>query len=482
MNYKNDKTERQKNIRLLLLSIFCILVFSACDNQNTIIEQIRESGELRFATVESPLTYFKGSSGEAEGLEYELASMFADRLDVDLNLLVAKNKHDVTSLVTNNKTHIGASALSGYPDNTLEYGFVYITAKRQLIYNQKNIKPKSIAFLKDEKIVIVEDKSHQTLLRKTGSSYPDITERMIENKSMIEIFKMVNDNIMSTAVVDSNWADMYRYLFPEVRVAFDITGELPVAWIYRRNNDRSLHEEIRKFFNEINENGSLDKLISRYYKHAKLFDYIDTRVFIESIRHRLPKFKKLFMKSTRGMDLDWNLLAAMSYQESHWNPNAKSPTGVRGLMMLTIDTAKSLGVENRLDPEQSILGGARYLIRMKNRIPKNIQGEDRLWFALAAYNVGFGHLQDARKLTKSQGGDPNKWLDVKEKLPLLAVKKWYKKTDYGYARGKEPVNYVRNIQRYYNILKWKNAEAKRVVRQKKIIENKVLPIIKSLAL
>jgi membrane-bound lytic murein transglycosylase F len=490
MNHKNykEKWGQKSNIQLLLVSVLCILVFSSCGDQKTILEKIRESGELRFVTVESPLTYFKGSDGTPEGLEFELASMFADSLDLDLNLIIVKNKHDVTSLINKNKAHLGssASALSGYPDNTLESGPAYITARRQLIYHQKSSKPGSLAALKEDEIVIGEDESYQTLLTKLRFFYPDIAWRVLENKSMTEILKMVNDNKVPITIADSNWVDMYRYLFPEVRVAFDITGELPVAWVYQQNIDHSLDEAVKEFFNKINANGSLDKLINHYYKYAKSFDYIDTRVFIENVHKTLPKYKELFKKSARETNLDWFLLAAMSYQESHWDPEAKSSTGVRGLMMLTKDTARSLGVEDRLDPEQSITGGARYLIRMKDRIPERIQEEDRLWFALAAYNVGFGHLEDARRLTQSQGGDADKWLDVRERLPLLADEHWHENTEFGYARGSEPVTYVKNIRRYYDILKWKDAEIKRVVLQQSLEnseeKNKVLPIINSPAL
>jgi membrane-bound lytic murein transglycosylase F len=465
-NYK-EKWVQKSNIQLLFLSILCILVFSSCGDQKTILEKIRESGELRFVTVESPLTYFKGSDGKAEGLEFDLASMFADSLGLDLNLIVVKNKHDVTSLINKNKAHLGssASALSGYPDNTLEYGPAYITARRQLVYHQKSRKPGSISDLKEDEIVIGEDESYQTLLTKLNFFYPDLAWRVLEDKSMTEILKMVNDNKIPIAIADSNWIDMYRYLFPEVRVAFDITGELPVAWVYQQKVDRSLDEAVRKFISKINKNGSLDKLINHYYRYAKSFDYIDTRVFIENVHKTLPKYKELFKKSASETDLDWFLLAAMSYQESHWNPKAKSSTGVRGLMMLTTDTANSLGVEDRLDPEQSILGGARYLIQMKSRLPERIQGEDRLWFALAAYNVGYGHLEDARRLTQSQGGDADKWRDVRKRLPLLADEDWHQNTKYGYARGAEPVIYVKNIRRYYDILKWKDAEIKRVIEQ-----------------
>jgi len=132
---------------------------------------------------------------------------------------------------------------------------------------------------------------------------------------------------------------------------------------------------------------------------------------------------------------------------------------VRGLMMLTQNTARHVGIKNRLDPEQSILGGARYFKQVLKKIPERIPQPDRTWLALAAYNVGFGHLEDARKITEINDGDPDKWIDVKKNLPLLSRKKWYKKTRHGYARGYEPVKYVENIRKYYELLVWMDKRA-----------------------
>jgi membrane-bound lytic murein transglycosylase F len=159
--------------------------------------------------------------------------------------------------------------------------------------------------------------------------------------------------------------------------------------------------------------------------------------------------------------LDWRLIAAISYQESHWRPRAKSPTGVRGMMMLTQPTAKEVGVTNRLDAQQSLEGGAHYFLKLHQRLPEEIQEPDRTWFTLAAYNVGWGHLEDAREITHFQGGDANRWVDVKERLPLLERKEWYKYTKHGYARGNEPVTYVQRIRHYYEVLAWRfpNTEA-----------------------
>ena len=194
---------------------------------------------------------------------------------------------------------------------------------------------------------------------------------------------------------------------------------------------------------------------------------MDTRLFIKAIEEVLPKYKSWFEEYSG--DLDWRLIAAQSYQESHWNPRAKSPTGVRGIMMLTQPTAKQMGVKSRLDAESNIRGGAKYINLLMQRIPKRINESERPWFALAAYNIGWGHVQDARRLTEKFGGDPDKWVDVKQHLPKLRQKKYYKTTRYGFARGDEAVTYVSNIRRYYDTLNWIEDQA----IQKELIEKNI---------
>jgi membrane-bound lytic murein transglycosylase F len=183
-----------------------------------------------------------------------------------------------------------------------------------------------------------------------------------------------------------------------------------------------------------------------------VFDYVDTRVYIRRIDRRFPKFRTYFRQAAEKYDLPFALLAAQGYQESHWRPDARSPTGVRGIMMLTRTTAKSLGVGNRLDPRQSIFGGAKYLARMKERFSDEVSEPDRTWLALAAYNVGRAHLHDAQKLAREQGVSPHHWRSMKHILPLLAQKRYYRDLKYGYARGTEPVRYVRRIREYRHVL------------------------------
>jgi membrane-bound lytic murein transglycosylase F len=159
-----------------------------------------------------------------------------------------------------------------------------------------------------------------------------------------------------------------------------------------------------------------------------------------------------FLDASVRYQLSWELLAAQAYQESHWKAQAESPTGVRGVMMLTEETAASMGIQDRGDPAKSIHGGAKYLAHLLKRMPKSITGENRIKFALAAYNVGMGHLHDAQELARIQGKDPNSWQSLRETLPLLAEKRYYKTLTYGYARGQEPVQYVAAILTYRDIL------------------------------
>ncbi len=460
------KTQTKKS-RYLLWRVLLIspLVFSAC-GEKSMLEEIRESGELRFVTVESPLTYFVDEHGNARGAEYELASLFAWSLGIALKVIAVGNEYDVVSLIENHKAHVGSSALTplNYPAHLLQHGPAYMTARRQLVYYQKDKNPEVRRWIQN-RVDMIRVISNQELLDRLSVAFPDLAKRALEDKSIAELLSLVNENSLPVAIADSHWVSIYRHLFPEIGIALDLTDDLPVAWLYRKEDERSLDLAINAFFARLKKSAIWQRILDRYHNDTLSFDYVDVSTFLAHANETLPTLTPLFKEAAEETGIDWQLIAAMSYQESHWDTNAKSPTGVRGLMMLTMDTAELLGVENRLDPRQSILGGARYLAKMLKTIPQRIQGDDRLCFALAAYNIGFGHLEDARKLTQSQGDDPDKWADVSRKLPLLADENWYPETEHGYARGAEPVRYVKNIQRYYAILKWKHSEAEKITRR-----------------
>ena len=236
--------------------------------------------------------------------------------------------------------------------------------------------------------------------------------------------------------------------------AFTLPGTLPHAWAFPPGSDDSLVQKARQFLYLARESGSLQALHDAFYNRSERLDRVGMFQFMRQVRERLPPLIPLFQEAANAYAMDWRLLAAIGYQESHWDPEASSYTGVRGLMMLTERTATQMGLTDRLDPRQSIDGGARYLLNLHGRIPDRIPEPDRTWMALAAYNMGMGHLEDARVLTQQLGGDPDSWGDVVQQFDLLSQEKWYSQTRYGYARGFETRQFVDNVRDYYEMLVW----------------------------
>lgn len=294
---------------------------------------------------------------------------------------------------------------------------------------------------------IVEQSQYVPTLTALKKQYPELQFEIVGDADTRDLLKHVSTGELRFTVTDSVELSLAQRLYPDLALAFELTEDQPVSWFTRRSEDESLYAMLIEFFGNIKQSGELASLEEKYIGHIEAFDYVDTRAFIRALDDKLPRWAPLFQKYSE--EFDWRLIAALAYQESHWKPKAKSPTGVRGMMMLTLPTAKSVGVTDRLNPEQSVRGGVEYLRRIVARVPDTINEHEKIWFALASYNIGYGHMMDARRLTKAQGGDPNAWADVKDRLPLLRQKRYYSQTRYGYARGDEARNYVENIRRYY---------------------------------
>ncbi|MEJ2760620.1 MAG: membrane-bound lytic murein transglycosylase MltF [Gammaproteobacteria bacterium] len=438
-------------VALVGLAVFCLL--SACSANRTQLEKIRDRGELRVVTRVGPTTYYIDSDGET-GMEYEMARLFAQELGVNLKIIIARNTSEIINELKLGKADLAAAALSKYfiRDDSLAFGPSYQWVTPQLVYRNGQRRPASLVDIYPNQIHITDGTISKARLAELKQKYPSLTWNIHKKMSNAELLKMVEDGRIAYTVVYSNELQQARLINPELRAAFNLSQPRPLAWALRRSKDHSLLDAVQQFQEKIADDGDLAELLEYFYGDTDSFDYIDARKFVDRINQRLPEYLDLFKKAANTYDLDWRLLAAVSYQESHWNRRARSPTGVRGLMMLTLITAHRVDVKNRLTPEESVEGGAKYLRELINRIPERIPEPDRTWLALAAYNVGLGHLEDARILTEQRGGDPDKWEDVKKTLPLLSRKTWYKQTKHGYARGMEPVRYVENIRKYYKVL------------------------------
>ena len=174
--------------------------------------------------------------------------------------------------------------------------------------------------------------------------------------------------------------------------------------------------------------------------------------FHSHIETRLPHLRGPFELAGLDTGLNWKMLAALGYQESRWRPAAVSPRGAQGIMMLMPITAKKMGVVNVFSPDENIMGGARYLKYMKSRIPKRIRDPDRTWLAIAAYNIGIGHLEDGRVITQMRKKNPDRWADVRQNLTRLSDPAWHSRVKHGYANGRETVQFVERVTQFAAIL------------------------------
>lgn len=449
-----SKTRRLEVLAFLI--VVAVTLAFTLNRPMSSLDRVLQRGELVVAMRVGPTTYFAGPDGPT-GFEYELARAFADRLGVRLRVVVPDTLDELMSLVERGRVDLAAAGITVTEARRqrMRFGPPYKQVTEQVVYRMgSDRRPRSLEDLNGLRMAVVSGSAHAGRLAQTRGEDPDLNGIETVDEDMGTLLKKVSQGELDLTVADSTELASLQRFYPELRAAFDISDPADLAWALPPGGDETLLDAMREFFAEIDSAGWLAQLKERHFGHVNVLDYAGTLTFVRQFEERLPEYVPLFQEVAHSYGMDWRLLAAISYQESHWNPRAVSPTGVRGLMMLTQNTAAQLGVSNRVDARESVMGGAEYFMNMHARIPSRIPEPDRTWLALAAYNVGFGHLEDARRITEAQGRNPDRWMDVMEHLPLLAEERWYRQTRFGYARGWEPVRYVQNIRSYFDLLVW----------------------------
>lgn len=435
----------------LLLSL---ALLQGCE-QSSQLTRIQAAGELLVGSRQANTTIYQGAQG-AEGFEYELISLFAKSLGIKPRFVFPGDLTELIDATRHGEVHMAAAGLSITPARRhyLRFSVPYQETMEQLVYRRGDRRPRSLDEIEAGDLHVVAGSSHAETLSGLRDQSPELSWVARRGISQGQLLREVNEGELRLTVSDSHELSralrVHRFLKP----AFDIGKPQQLAWAFPPGSDGSLRRAANRFLQEIKQNGVLEQLQERYFAHTGRMNFVDRRDFYRHLAERLPRYRDYFIEAAEQTGLDWRLLAAIGYQESHWRPKAVSPTGVRGLMMLTLAAAKRVGVTKRTNPKQSIIGGAKYLKIVAAKIPERIQEPDHLWLTMAGYNVGFGHLEDARILTQRQGANPDLWMDVKKRLPLLRKKKYYKTLKYGFARGDEAVNYVENIRNYYELLVW----------------------------
>jgi len=449
----------------ILLALLATVLLATCAQPPPLLLQILSAGELRVVTRNSPDAYYLGSQGPV-GPAYELASQFAEHLDIPLRLYTVRTREAAIEEVAAGRAHIGAAGLStgvALPPG-VQFGPGYHRVREHLIYRGRGARPRSIREAARGQIEVAAGSPHQRTLEDLRLTQPDLVwvERAATDTE--EIMAEVSRGTVQFTLASSTEFALSRAVHPELSAVLDLAPERAISWVIATpGHDASLLGRVNAFFSAARTEGLIAAVLDRYYGAGDAFDYLLSRNFMEHVQTRLPKYVEWFQQAATQYDLDWRLLAAMGYQESKWDPRAVSHTGVRGLMQMTEGTATMMRAGDRHDPRASIFGGAKYLARLVKSVPERIPEPDRTWFAVAAYNVGFGHVEDARVLAQRAGKDEDRWEEVRKFLPLLSQERWYTRTRRGYARGWEPVRYVENVQAYLNILEVAGTASPQVV-------------------
>ncbi len=437
--------------RRIIVFIACLA--AGCEEAPKPIAAVAKSGELVVLTVNGPSTYFEDAQGLPSGLEYDLATLFAKELNAKATFVLIDNPARIDGFLRHGQAHLAAAALARHFDfpGGLAWGPSYLNTQHQVVCRAGQPKAKRLEDLSGKRIGVIEESVADYLLTDPPHLAVPI-ERLAPGTSTAELLEQVAKDRLDCALVESTRYALARRFFPQLEVAFNVGKPIDYAWLISTVDKKVITGAAVAFFERIKKDGTLKRLVDRYYGHATRFTAIDAASLLEQIGTLLPGLTPFFQEAELASGVDWRLVAAIGYQESHWDAKATSPTGVRGLMMLTEETAERLQIKDRLDARESILGGARYFALLREQIPPRIGEPDRTWLALAAYNIGIGHLEDARILAQKANLDPDKWQDVRQVIPRLADPESFAALKHGYARGGEAMQLVDNIRNYYDIL------------------------------
>ncbi|MBL8511088.1 MAG: membrane-bound lytic murein transglycosylase MltF [Betaproteobacteria bacterium] len=420
-----------------------------------------EAGELVVLTLRGPTTTQdipqagKAQDDSQTGFEHDLATLFAKELGLPIRFRVMGSHKKLLAALRQGQGHLAAADL--VPTSTMgddiAFGPIYKSIQYQLIYRTADTKPRNFADVGQKKILTIAETPEHDILRDLTGEYPDFALHVLPADTTPDtLLDSVAQGVADFALVDAFAFSVSRRTQPDLAAAFNVGPIRRVAWAFPAQSGGDWRQRLAPFFDKLRADGTIAQLMDRYYGHVNRIQPMDAEAFLESIQLQLPRLRRHFHEAQRITGIDWRILAAIGYQESHWDALATSPTGVRGLMMLTEDTADRMGVKNRLDARESIIGGARYLLRLRDTVPQRIPEPDRTWLALAAYNQGYGHLEDARILTQRMKLNADAWLDVRKAYLRMRDPLTHETLKYGFCRGDEAVLFVEYVRNYADIL------------------------------
>jgi peptidoglycan lytic transglycosylase F len=424
------------------------------------LQQVRARGELRVVTLNLPTCYYLGAQGP-EGLDYDLAARFAGELGVRLKIYAVASEAAMRSELALGRADIAAAQITASPDwsQVGEAAAPYAEIPQLVVYRRDEPRPRDTLQLESAKLAVPAGSAQERLLERMKEILAPQLSWVETAPSAADPLEDVDSGQARYAIVDARTYSYARHLYPDIEVGFTLPEKRPVQWIVRRGGADLVHA-VNDFFQGLTASGELNRLMQKESGDASSFHYEELRLFQVSLTQRLPLYRAWFQQAAAKYGVDWRLLAAIGFQESHWDPQATSPNGAMGVMMLTSNTAEAMGIRNRdrADARDSIFAGARYLAEVRSMVPTHIPEPDRTWFTVAAYNVGFGHVEDARIIAQRLGKNPDSWAEVSQELPKLAEPRWYMRAKCGYAQGWQPVEYVKHVRQFLQLLEWQSED------------------------
>jgi membrane-bound lytic murein transglycosylase F len=433
-----------KILRLTALA-FVFSVVNACDtfywDAANKKELVGQRSQLTVAVLSGPWTQQKIGQGHW-GLEVDLLKNFADEFGLKFRTLPVNSMRELELSLSSGRADIGAGRITGSAKTSLMRGPGYQETGLSMICRADfNSSPKFIA------ISGVNDSLE--LRRELSHRYPSSRIKKLDRTSLS--LNLVLASSATCAVIENLEASTYLRFYPSLKVKQTILDNIPVHFMLSKSSQR-IQKMLFLWNQKSSQNGQLLRIREKYILPHQALNARDAAHFFSSMKESLQLYRALFKDAGNEYEIPWQLLAAVSFQESHWQDEARSFTGVRGLMMMTEDTAEHMGISDRTDPEQSIWGGAKYLRYLLNLQPRFLPLRERWLLTLASYNVGQGHLRDAQKLAVSLGKNPYSWVDLREVLPLLADSGYASSLEFGLARGREPVEFAERVLGFLDLM------------------------------
>ena len=453
----NQILKERTGFKITLLIVWAALGYYLCSPvisayRFVTLQKIKQTGVITVATRNSAHCYYLYRD-QPMGFEYELAKAFAEYLGVRLQIKIVDKWSDMVAALSDGSAAFIAASMPITSKRQTQVAFSdgYMEVAQNIITHRKNTGIKEAADLSGKTIDVRKGTVYQQRLVELKKQGINLAIRLHDDLPVEELIQKVADGQIDFTIANSNIISINRRNFPGVVSTGSINDGMQLAWaVYPKS--KKLLEQINAFLRMINKSGKFDEIYNKYYGDIDDFDYVDLEAFHRRVKNKLSRYSPFIKAAAKKHGFDWRLIAAQIYQESHLNPWAKSQAGARGLMQILPSTAKDLGIGDLFDPVQNINAGVQHLKDLYDHFDQ-AHGEDRLLIALAAYNIGQGHINDARDLAKKKGLDPDKWVSLSKTLPLLQYRKYFMTTQYGFCRGTEPIRYIKQILIYYDVLK-----------------------------